>query len=258
MPKFIYNTIILFLIFFLVFNINSFSYAQTYNEFKIDNNFFEPSSYNPVNSINPENPVQEKESQVYFDIGQAFFGYSLSSLLYFPFILIVLLMIGVPFRLILDTFNITSFPNLNLNISFENAIAFIAYATFATINSFFIYYGGKNRKDRSYLYTLVGSITGVCLYFLIIYLLVIGESLIFPDSESSNVAGFQNIGVIFVMPFFVSFISTLFYHLNKKPLETKVSKESVEITFQQFQETRKILDRIKIIKGNVSYNVLQF
>jgi hypothetical protein len=261
------NFIAFFIIFSVVFNINSFSYANTDKITEIKPLFAESFVLKPDYSslkISVETGGQPG-ANFFLNINQAFFGAVFSGLAFLPVYGIILII------LVLTHNEPNAFTD---NILFSTA----CYLLYALLNSFFVFAGGKNLSERSYFLTLAGSMTGIVLYLSFMFLLVYIEAFVSADSYTldSNRTDYLNreqfltisrgspldivqpIAFYLIMPVFVSSVSTLFYYFYKKPApeEIAVSPEPGNIEF--LQETIRFSSKFKINNGSISFNIVKF
>lgn len=245
MIKSFYKYTVFFIIFLLVFNFNSISYAKT-EVYRLENQSLQSLGV----KVDFEKVPLEKINRI--DIGEVLASMLLSDLLFIPGGILTYVLIVVTY-LIAGTF-LQGYSQEELK-----AIApIILILSFSLLNSLIVYSFGKDKKNHSYLITILGSIAGTILFILLNNLAIVAES-VFTDHEKSSLASYAWILNILLIPLFATVGATIAYNLSENKQEVLKESTDIESLITEYNTNYKsLVENINISRGNLSYSIVRF
>lgn len=262
MQNIAYKFIVFTLTFFLVFNTASIAHAHTYettnNVIKLDkqNSFFLKEEL--IKVIEQEKITFDVKEEM---INQEMAGYFLTELTYIPLVLILFVLVSGLINLFNSFFYFSSILTFGLII-----LSIIAVVGYPALNSFYVYYWGKEKNKHSYTMPFWGSVVGYLVYMITISLLVILESnIILLTSTNENNDGFirknQDWFALLIMPLFTSAGATIFYQMSEEkstPNETIKTSITSEELMNKIKNDFSFAEKIKVKNGAISLKIAGF
>ncbi|MFN8672726.1 MAG: hypothetical protein U0457_11690 [Candidatus Sericytochromatia bacterium] len=249
MKKIINNFIGFFLIFLVIFNPTSSSYASEKNisnkiEFKLEkqNNFFENIPEN--NSINTL-----KNTENFNLIPNVLVNYFFTVIFEIPMYFIIFFIEGYLYNFLNSN---ESDDSLSLVITFT----IITITTYTLLNASLILNSLKNKKNYSFSYAFYGSLLGSLVYEIVLIFSLFIDSYKNQGSEAEILNRYQELGTLFILPLFSTMGGVIACDMSyeEKEEEKKLTKEIEELNKNLLAFTKNI----KITKNKVSYTILSF
>lgn len=228
-----------FIIFLIIFNVNSISYSKAYS--------------------NNDEYKLAVQKDIFFVSNEADkkFNFNLSNIL----------MVEKKVNKIVFSSTFTSFLSylvLAFNAILSNTLHnmfyfdFFVYSSILIFNSFFIYFISFE-QNNNYFIAFFGVSFGIIFYFIFNLVQVFLESLFIPNPNNSLTTANQESLAIFFMPLCISFIGTTFYHLITKEKSEEMTEEKLsKVLEEQSKSMKDFSNKVRINSNSVSFSLVKF